>query len=317
MSRTSASSAAERLLAMIPWIAAQPGGVALEEVCTRFGISAERLESDLRALCLVGIAPHDPGMYVDVLLSDDWVHIRPQWFDRPPALSAEQGLALLAAAESLLAIEGSEPDGPLERALAKVQEAIGVEVGSDIGVDPGTADETVFKQVVEAVRDQTQLTISYFSHGVDRVGDRTIEPWRLFAAEGNWYTDAWCHNANALRMFRLDRIIGVIASGDSAKVERTEIAEPGPNLYKPGADDCVVTLAIDEGSHWAAERWNTVSQTTLPDGRLQVVMSVGSTAWLERILVQLGPRAEVTAISDPTAVDPAALARRILERYRS
>jgi hypothetical protein len=91
----------------------------------------------------------------------------------------------------------------------------------------------------------------------------------------------------------------------------------GPDLYKPGSDDVGVTLVIDADMHWVIERWNTESVVTLPDGRVQVELSVGSKAWLERILMQLGHRAQVAASTDPAAVDRPAVARRLLVRYRS
>jgi len=317
MSRGSASAGVVRLLAMVPWIASQPGGVSIAEVCDRFAISAKQLESDLGALGMVGIAPHSPDMFVEVSLTDGWVSIRPQWFDRPPALTAAQGLALVAAAESLQAVQGSDPDGPLARALAKVEASIGVEIGRDVDVDLGYADETVIERVSQAAREQTSIDVTYYSHGSDRFTDRTIEPWRVFSAGGYWYTDAWCHVAGDVRMFRLDRFGSVEPSGAKATVERLDMPDHGPDLYKPGSDDVGVTLVIDADMHWVIERWNTESVVTLPDGRVQVELSVGSKAWLERILMQLGHRAQVAASTDPAAVDRPAVARRLLVRYRS
>lgn len=316
MSRVSASDKVGRLLAMVPWIAAQPGGVPIDEVCARFSINAKQLRSDLEILGMVGIAPHSPDMLVEVAVTEDWVSIQPQWFDRPPALSAAQGLAMMAAADSLLGVQGADPDGPLARALAKVEASIGVVVGRDVEVDLGSADDAVMDSVSQAVHEHTQLDVSYYSHGSDKITARTIEPWRLFAANGYWYIDAWCHKADEVRLFRLDRFASVASTGNGATVERQTLPDHGPDLYKPGADDVKVTLMIDADMPWVPDRWTTDSVTTGPDGSMEVELSVSSRAWLERILVQLGPRASVVNTTDDAAVDRSAVARRILERYR-
>jgi predicted DNA-binding transcriptional regulator YafY len=317
MSGESAATKVARLLALTPWIAAHPDGASMADICDRFDISPRQLKSDLMVLNLVGVAPRSPGDFVDVVIDGDRVSIRPQWFDRPPALTAAQGLALLAAADGLQDVQGADPDGPLARALAKVQESIGMEVGRDVDVDLGSADHEVMAQVSQAVLGQTQLAVSYYSHGTDRVTDRSIEPWRLFSSDGFWYVDAWCLDANALRKFRLDRFVAVASNGAKATVVRPEISEPGNRSYNPGENDVEVTLVIDAEVAWVVDRWNASSVTNLPDGRVQVELSVGSLAWLERLLVQLGARVSVTAISDPDVIDRAAVARRILQRYRS
>jgi proteasome accessory factor C len=317
MKGESASTKVARLLAMTPWIAGQPGGASMADICERFDISPRQLESDLMALNMVGVAPHSPGDYVEVVIDDDWVTIRPQWFDRPPALTPAQGLALLAAADGLQDVQGADPDGPLARALAKVEAALGMAIGREVDVDLGVADDEVMAQVSQAAGEQTQLEVSYYSHGTNSFNDRTIEPWRLFSSAGSWYVDAWCLKANALRMFRLDRIGAVTSPGTKATVERHDIADPGNNPYHPGDDDVDVTLILEPEVGWVVEQWHTSSVTELSDGKLQVELSVGSMAWLERVLVQLGPRASVAAISDSGVIDRATVARRILQRYRS
>jgi proteasome accessory factor C len=315
MSKVSASSRVARLLAMAPWVTAQ-GGASMSELCDRFAVTKQQLESDLQVLGMVGVAPHTADMLIEVTIDDDWVTIRSQgWMDRPPALTAAQGLALLAAAEALMEVQGADADGPLARALAKVEAAMGVEVGRELDVDLGHASDDVMEQVTQAARERTQLDVRYYGHGADRITERTIEPWRVFASAGAWYVNAWCHRANELRLFRLDRFEAVTSTGVPATVERHDIPDPGPNPYIPQDDDVEVTLVIDAAVAWAVERWNTNAIEVLPDGARRVTLSVGSMAWLERVLIQLGPRATVDEISDPDALDRSAMIRRILKRY--
>ena len=47
----------ERALAIVPWIAGQGGTASIEEVCARFDIDAEQLQSCLTTVSMVGVYP--------------------------------------------------------------------------------------------------------------------------------------------------------------------------------------------------------------------------------------------------------------------
>ena len=65
----------QRLLAMVPWIAAQDGP-RIDEVCSRFGITPAQLAADLEVIWLVGLPPYTPDALVDVVQEGDrvWIH---------------------------------------------------------------------------------------------------------------------------------------------------------------------------------------------------------------------------------------------------
>ena len=75
-----------------------------------------------------------------------------------------------------------------------------------------------------------------------------------------------------------------------------------------------MTLRLAPTAAWVAEAYPTQSVTERPDGTLDVVLTVSEPAWLERLLLRLGPEAEVV---DPPALRAAgaAVARRVLARY--
>ena len=55
------------------------------------------------------------------------------------------------------------------------------------------------------------MEIDYFSFARDEMTTRVIDPWRVFHAFGAWYVAAWCHRADAERLFRVDRVRAVRA----------------------------------------------------------------------------------------------------------
>ena len=119
--RPVAGAEVQRILAIVPWIVAHPGA-SKDEIATRFGMTAEQLDDDLALVLMIGVPPYSPGDYLDVDDDGEFVTIRlADQFSRPLRLTPAEGLALLAAGRALLAVPGSDPEGPLATALAKLE----------------------------------------------------------------------------------------------------------------------------------------------------------------------------------------------------
>lgn len=310
MSAESADVAIERLVAMVPWIAAQ-GAVTVEELCARFGIKPKQLIADLTMVGYVGAAPHTDDVLLNVDIDDGIVSVRPQWFDRPLRLTAAQGLALVTAVEAALEVPGADPDGPLARALPKLAAAVGLAPGEGVDVDLGSAEASVLEVLEAAVAAGTQVRITYWGHDADRTTERTIEPWLVSLDEGRWCTVGWCHRAEDRRWFRVDRIAEAQALDVAATMPRGEATA----TYVPPTDVPAATLRVPADRAWVTERWPVTDRRIAEDGSVDVVVPVSGAAWLERVLLQLGD--DVTVVDDGGApgADRAAAARRVLARY--
>ncbi len=308
MSRTDAPPQLERVLAMIPWLATHRD-VAKRDVADRFRVSLEQLESDLGLIMMIGVPPYSPGDYINVSYDDDVIDVwLAPYFTRPLQLSAAEGLALLAGGRALLAVDGSDPNGPLATAIDKLEAALGV---SEVVVDvtaPPWLDATR-----AAAAEGRRVEIAYWSAGRDELSARRIDPGPPFFALGEWYTDAYCWMRNGPRMFRIDRIRELTLTDETFEPVGNR---SGTSVYHPRPDDVRVTIELPRGASWVAESAPSESVEDLPDGRQRVVLAVSEPAWLERILVQVGPAAKVVAPADWTDRGARA-ARRVLGRYRS
>ena len=112
MPRLSADDRLQRLLAVVPWVAARDGP-RLADVAARFGCREDELVDDLQLLFLCGLHPYTPDMLIDVDIADGRVWIRyADYFARPLRLTPAEGLGLLAAGRTLLATPGADPDRP-------------------------------------------------------------------------------------------------------------------------------------------------------------------------------------------------------------
>jgi proteasome accessory factor C len=300
-----------RILALVPWLDAHPGEKRTE-VAARFGITVEQLDDDLSLVLMIGVPPYTPAEYIDVDVDEDdriWLRIG-DFFRRPLKLSASEGLAVLAAGRALLAVPGSDPTGPLATALDKLAGAL---ESPDLQIDVGEPEHLA--EVRAAADAGAQLEIDYWSAGRDARAVRVVDPRRVFFAVGQWYLDAYCHRAHDQRMFRVDRIRAVHATGQQVDTLDPD-ALPIREVFNPGPDDVRVTLVVPGESAWIGEKYPAESVEEVPDGRSRIVLAVSEPSWLERLLLRLGPDVEIESPADWIDRRTAA-ASRVLARYRS
>lgn len=309
MPRTSADDRLRRLLAVVPWVVSHDGP-EMAEVCARFGIAEKELVEELELLWCCGVHPFTPDSLMDVSFEDGRVWIRyADWFDRPLRLTPEEGLALVAAGAALLAVPGTDPDGPLARGLRKLAGVLGIDAEGAIEVTLGAVPDGLLDSLRAAVADRTQVEIDYYVYGRDERTRRVVDPHAVFAAEGEWYLTGWCHVAEAERRFRIDRIRSLVTLDQSFEPPATA---PQPGVFEARPEDPRVVLELTPRARWVAEQYPTESVEELPDGGLRVTLVIAERAWLERLLLRLGP--EAVAVEGADGVAPAA-AGRILARY--
>jgi proteasome accessory factor C len=311
--KVSATDRMRRLLSLVPWIAAHADGAPLDETCRRFGITEAQLLEDFEVVQFVGVYPFTPDALIDVVVDDGRIHLLyADVFRKPLGLTPEEGLALVAAGTALLATPGADPDGPLARGLAKLAGVLGVRPGEDLGVGLGAGVDEVLTTLREARSASRRVELDYYSYGRDERTTRTVDPWRLWSQAGHWYLAGYCHLAEGERVFRLDRIA-------AARLLDEQFEAPGSDeadfLELDALPRAVLDLSAD--ARWLADTVPLADAEDGPEGTLRVTLGVSATPWLERILLQLGPAAEVVEL-DPRLGDAdlaSVAARRVLVRY--
>lgn len=302
-----------RLLAIVPWVASHEGP-RVDEVCRRFGVEEADLLADLDLLFLCGVHPFTPDTLIEVDVADGRVWIRfADYFRRPLRLTPAEGLALVSAGSSLLALPGADGGGALAGALAKLEAVLGLPAPDAFQVDLGPAPAGVLGAVREAAASRHKVEIDYYSFGRDSWTTRVVQPWRVFNADGAWYLTGWCELANAERLFRVDRIQRADVLAASFRPPDPPAADAPTPLFHPDPAAPVVVLDLAPEAQWIAGQYPNEGVEALPDGRLRVRLRVGERAWLERLLLRAGPAA--TVVEGDPGVGPDA-ARRLLSRYR-
>jgi proteasome accessory factor C len=291
---------------MIPWLIAR-GRTPLSMVASAFGISEKQAEADVNQAMMIAIPPYVGGCYVDVFLDEDgFVQAAPgRFLLRPPRLTPAQGFALLASAQGLLDYRPERGSGPLGTALEKLERVLG---DADV-VDVDLQRPPLLDEVRDAARRGQQLQISYYSAWRDALGERVVDPQVVFQRHGRWYVQAWCHAADEERRFRIDRIQSASSTGESFEPAD---AQPPADVWEPGADAVKVVVDIPATERWVVEAYPVEWEER--DGMLRVTMHVLGTAWLERVLLKVGPQARVIEPASMLTVGSDA-ARRLLEAY--
>lgn len=308
MTRPSAEARLRRLLAIVPWVVAEESP-SVADVCRRFDITEKELIADIELLQFCGVHPFTPDALIEVSLEGGRVRIHyADWFRRPLRLTPEEALALVAGGSALVSLPGADSEGPLARALGKLAAALGVEL-SDAAVELGDVAAPVRELLQAATAEHRQVEIDYYSFGRDEWSTRIIEPHALYATEGEWYLAAWCRRAAAPRRFRVDRI------RQAALLEERFEPPAAPldlTAFEGRPEHQRVVIDLAPAARWVAEQYPVEHVEELGDGRLRVVLAASGRAWLERLLLRLGPNAERVEGADGVA---AAAAGRVLARY--
>ena len=299
-----------RLLAMVTWLAARQNA-KLSEIAEQFGMSEEDVERDLMLVSMCGLPPYSPDQLIDVLIIDDVVEARiPEYFHRPRQLTASDALSLLTAGRTLLAVAGADTSGPLARALGKLSDALG---GADGGVAIELDKPLLLDEVQRAADNIEQIEITHYSHAKDTVSTRTVDPISVFNDSGHWYLEAFCHQADKVLTFRVDRIEAVNPTGNAPA--RAKKPKPRPSVQPaPGVDTDTVTITVGPHGRWVTENYPVEQVDELKSGKLRITLTIAGDAFLDRLLLRLGPD---VVVNRPAAKKDALAkaANRILSRY--
>ena len=314
MPRVTATEQLQRILAVLPWIVQHPG-VSVDELVERFGLTRDELLTDLDFVFVnLGLHPFTPDMLTDVTIEDERVYVHlGDYFQRPLRLTHAEALTLLAGGRALSARPGTDPDGTLGRAVAKLAAALGDGAETAVEVALGAADPEVLATVREAVERNRRVAIDYYSYGRDEPSLREIDPYRVLSNDGHWYLLGWCHTAHGERLFRIDRIQA--ATSLATTFDPPEGA--GDGELDLSASPRTVELLGPRSIRWVSDTYPCDESEDLDDGTTRIVLPVTATPWLERLLLRLDPGTVATDLATGERLDTVAsdAAVRILGRY--
>jgi predicted DNA-binding transcriptional regulator YafY len=301
-SRTSADRLA-RLLNLVPYLLARPG-IEVAEAAGDLGVTERQLREDLELLWVCGLPGYGPGDLIDMAFDGDRVTITyDAGIDRPLRLTPDEALALVVALRMLAETPGVANREAIERALAKIEDAAGDQVGAPVAVRlPG--DTRRVEALRAAVEGGRALRITYYTAARDETTERVIDPLRMLMVGGRAYVEAWCRRAEAVRLFRADRIDAIIELDEPAAVPPQAVPhDRSEGVFRPSADLPLITLRIGRGERWITEYYPCERVEAGDSDQWLVSLRVTDLGWARRFVLGLGP--------DVTVVSPVELAEQV------
>ncbi len=308
-----------RLLALVPYLEARPGGVAMADAARDFGVTETQLRKDLELLWVCGLPGHGPGDLIDLAFEGDRVRVTDTaGLARPLRLATDEAVALIVALRTLLELPGLAETEAVSRALVKVSAAAGqpADLAGAVAVSIDAREQAlaVVRQGLERGR---ALHLHYYVPARDERTERTVDPMRLLLVDGHWYLEAWCRRAEGVRLFRLDRVDDVaVLEEPSRPPEQAQERDLADGVYVPDPGLPLIRLRLARTARWVADYYPVEDVTAVddPPGGLAVAVRTADPGWARRLVASLGGAAIVDGPRE-LAEQVAADARAALARY--
>jgi predicted DNA-binding transcriptional regulator YafY len=228
-----------------------------------------------------------------------------------PAISLEPDEAAAVALAARLWQSAGLADASASALLKLRAAGIEADAVATAGIEPRVAArDEAFEPLLAAVRAGQAVTFPYRPSYADAAVTRTLEPWGLVHRRGRWYVVGYDRDRRATRVFRLNRVAGVVK----------KVGKPGVVTVPEGVDLRAVVAPFDDdpatgtalvrlapGAAWDVRRV-AVSAKDEADGWTLAEVPMGDVERLAEWLVGFGP--DVVVLSPPEARDA------VVERLR-
>jgi proteasome accessory factor C len=234
-----------------------------------------------------------------------------QHFELPGIwISPAELQALLTARQVLGNVQPGLLDGELENIQSRISSLLqqkGVDAEESQSrihiqsVAGRSVPEHLFQDVMGALIGRQQLHIKYHGRRKDDISERDISPQRLTQYRNSWYLDAWCHKADGLRSFALERIADQVLLDEAAKDVSEKIMaghyDSSYGIFSGPAEHIAKLKFTSEMSRWVAEeQWHPDQKGSYDDQGAWILELPFSTA-RELVMDILRYGSEVEVIS--------------------
>jgi proteasome accessory factor C len=284
-----------RLLALVPYLQARPN-VEVARAAADFGVSETQLRRDLTLLWMCGLPGHGPGDLIDLSFEGETVSvIFDAGMSRPLRLTAEEALALVVALRTLAESPGVADSDAVQRALAKVESVASGDVSEETVAVELDRTERMLPALAQAVQQRRALRLRYYSASRDETSERTVDPVRMFEADRRTYLEAWCRQAEGMRVFRVDRIEDVEVLDEPATVpDDVAVRDLSEGVFQPASEHLLVELRLGRAYAWVADYY-AIEDVRETGEQLRVSLRVADPAWVRSLV--LGSAGQVEVLS--------------------
>ena len=136
----------------------------------------------------------------------------------------------------------------------------------------------------------------YYSASRDENTERIVDPLRVFTADGRSYLEAWCRQAEGMRVFRVDRIDDVSCSTSRPPCPTACSCATCPRACSsPRPSTCWSALRLGPAYAWVADYYPTEDAVEPSGDQLRIELRVADPAWVRALV--LGSAGQVEVLS--------------------
>jgi proteasome accessory factor C len=299
-----------RLLALVPYVASRKV-VSLSETAATFGMTERELIDDLNLAWCMELKEPQPYCPIDLSYEGGEIVIaQAEALDRPLRLAADEANALLMALRMLADMTGERGGDapsqqfPVSSVIAKLEAAAaGLTAPSSrlAVVGPGD-DQAMAERLRAALASGSRVRMRYYVPGRDEATEREVDPMRLLAVDGRTYLEGWCHRAEGVRLFRLDRVLELSVLDEAARVpESAEPVDVDAGLFRPSPTDVLVVIDVSAAARWVAQYYlceSVIPAPGGPEGWTRVSLRTPDTGWVRRLALRIGGDGRVISPAD-------------------
>lgn len=269
-----------KLIEILPWLSLNPG-VSAKQAASHFEITEKQLIDLLQLAVFTG-----PGQFggelVDIDFEDeDSLFVSDaKGLSRPIRFTKMQSLQIVSGLHYLLQLPGLIDNESLTSLLGKFMDALSIEdLPLEVVLDENI--EKIASSLGVAISQNKSVRITYSSSTTGVLSSRLIDPKSLTIDKNVRYVQAYCHQALAMRVFRLDRILDCeIESKEQVSLDTMPLSD---------GTDLIVQLEVTKQALLEIDQSLIVEQRQLVEGNYQISMRVHELNWIAReVLASLG-----------------------------
>lgn len=316
--RLEAADRVTYLMSFVPYLIEQ-GPVPVEQLATHFDLTTSQVGELVQLLAMSGV-PGDDGYYQHQDLFDiNWdlfeqEHIVELWqhvgVESTPRFSAREAAALLAGLQYISGIVPERDRSIIDKLVLKIASGASAEPENLLVTPaPVPVDLDVIRQ---AVTSGHSVGFEYRS-AIGELTPRSVDPLRLDLVGESWYLRGWCHERQALRTFRLDRISQLSLTGESIQTTLTA-HDLSDELFEIKDTDIRVTFAVEESALSLLAAYRPEVTGARSDDEIEVEVAFSDLGSVSVFVAQFP--GSIRVISPQVAIDTVSeWSRQALSRY--
>lgn len=272
-------------LSIVGLVLAQ-GPQYLTELADHFGYS----EKTIKKAVLTIANSEDVGTFkTHFYLDDDLLEqgevdfsIAQSELTEPPVLSKRQATALAASLDYIASL----PQFEQNTALQEIRGIVGAGSTTVVKRQAASRQAALLTSLQEAISKRLAVQCEYVNQIGER-GERVIDPLRLDFVLDKHYLRGFCHKNQAIRSFRIDRMVSVKVT-DTPVLESSLAAEIPQEVFGSIERETSVVIAADPEASEIFWNFPSYSSIKMVDGELVGEIMVGSLRALGRHIARYG-----------------------------